>query len=147
MSRFCSVPESCVRKANRSVVSTTDSKAYLLTIFVGNKGDHNGNLEDILGAATETYERDVNKYLHSPIHGELKAETTEKVTVSGYEAVKFIGSTINMTNDANKIYGYSMVIDEQPVMLLGILVSEEQKDADLKTMQALIDQMAGSITE
>ena len=147
MTKFFSVPESCIRRANRSVVATTDNKAYLLTVFVGNKGDHSGNLEDIITEVTETYERDVNKYLHSDIKGELKADTTEGVTVSGYDAVKFTGSTINITNDANKIYGYSMIIDNSPVMFMGILVSEEQGDEDLNAMKKLVDLMVNTIQE
>jgi hypothetical protein len=147
MTKVFSVPESCIRRANRTIVATTDNKAYLLTVFVGDKGDHSGKPEDILTASTETYERDIIKYLHSDIKGELKADTTERVTVSGYEAVKFTGSTINITNDANKIYGYTMIIDNRPAMFMGILVSEEQGDEDLNAMKKLVDLMVNTIQE
>lgn len=145
ISVYCMVPEDCTRKTNGSIASTTDNKAYLATIFTGEKGSA-GDLADILVASSEKYASDVNKYLSTNIEAEvLKAQTTENVTVSGYEAVKFSGQIKNIENGDYKIYGYSMIIEERPVMFLGILVSEDQADADLNAMEAFIDQMAGSI--
>lgn len=143
---YCMVPKKCTRKTNGRIVCTSDNKAYIATIYNGDKGSFTGNLANILEASAEKYAGDVNKYLSTNIEAEvLKAQTTENVTVSGYEAVKFSGQIKNIENGDYKIYGYSMIIEERPVMFLGILVSEDQADADLNAMKALIDQMAGSI--
>ena len=147
ISVYCMVPENCARKTNGSIASTTDNKAYLATIFTGEKGSA-GSLADILTVSADKYASDVNKYLSTNIDGaELKAQTTENVTVSGYEAVKFFGQIKNIEDGTYQIYGYSMMIKERPVMFLGILVSEDQSDADLTAMKAFVDQMAGSIFE
>lgn len=147
ISVYCMVPEQCTRKTNGSIASTTNNKAYLATIFTGEKGSA-GNLTEILTVSANKYANDVNKYLSTNIDGaELKAQTTEKVTVSGYEAVRFSGQIKNIEDGNYQIYGYSMIIDERPVMFLGILASEDQMDTELNGMKALIDQMAGSIFE
>ena len=148
MAMYCMVPEKCTRKTNGKIVCTTDDQDYIATIFNGDKGSFTGDMSDILTASADKYAGDVNKYLSTNIDGaELKAQTTENVTVSGYEAVRFSGQIKNIKEDNYKIYGYSMIIDERPVMFLGILASEGQVDTELNGMKALIDQMAGSIFE
>lgn len=146
MAMYCMVPKKYIPKTNGKIVCTSDNKAYIATIYNGDKGSFTGDLADILEASAEKYAGDVNKYLSTNIDGsELKAQTTERVTVSGYEAVKFSGQIKNIKDGKYQIYGYSMIIEERPVIFLGILVSEDQAVADLNSMKALIDQMAGSI--
>lgn len=145
ISVYCMVPENCARKTNGSIASTTDNKAYLATIFTGEKGSA-GSLADILTVSADKYASDVNKYLSTNINGaELKAQTAENVTVSGYDAVKFSGQIKNIENGNYQIYGYSMIIEDRPIMFVGILCSDDQAKEDLDDMKDLIDLMAGSI--
>lgn len=143
---YCEVPEEYSRKTNGSIAVTVGRDEFIATIFNGASGAYTGELEGILDFSAEMYANDVNKYLAPNIEaGELKAGTTEKVTVSGYDAVKFSGTVKNIGDGTYEIYGYSMIIEDRPVMFVGILCSEDQAKADLEEMQALVDLMAGSI--
>lgn len=148
VSAYCMAPKSCGRKVNEKVAVAQSNKNYIASVYCGDADSFNGQLEEMLTACAGEYTSGMNKYLYPSIKKEnLKAETTEKVTISGFEAVKFTGEITNGLSGVYKIYGYSTVIDERPVMFIGFLVSEEQGDADLQAMQALVDQMAGSIAK
>lgn len=143
---YCKVPETFGSKSEGKVVVATGKDEYIATICNASKGSYTGGLEGILPFLAKSYADDTSPFLEPNIKEEsLKVSTTEKVTVSGYEALKFSGPVTNTSGGTYQIYGYTMIIDEMPVMFLGVLRSEDQADKDLKAMQELVDLMAGSI--
>ena len=143
---YCKVPGRYRILTNGRIAAVGGNDEYIATIWNGDKGSYNGNLEDILTYATVEYKEDVDKYLSPNIETEnIKINTTEKVVVSGYDAAKFIGSFANIEGWSYQIYGYSMIIDERPTMFLGILRSEEQAHEDLEEMKDLVDLMVSTI--
>ena len=146
MPMCCKVPEEYERETNRSVALAIKNDSFFATIYNGEQGSYSGELEGILQFVAEGYLFDTNIYLYMEIEEEeLKASQVEAVTVSGYDAVKFGGPVKNIGNTFYEIYGYAMIIDNTPVVFMGILCSEDQAQADLEEMQELVDLMAGSI--
>lgn len=143
---YCKIPKESGTKYEGRVAIVTGYDEYIATVCCQKSSDFSGEEEDVISYLAETYVTFVRKFLSPNIEaGALKASATEKVSVSGYDAVKFSGPVANTDGGTYQIYGYSMIIDEMPVMFLGVLRSEDQAQADLAAMQALVDQMAGSI--
>ena len=146
MELYCNVPMESGSSTNKRVGVVTGYDAYIGTVFCGGAGEYTGDLEGILAYVAEDYVNDTASFLMADLDpAELKAENTQKVTVSGYDAVKFSSSVLNKSGNEYGIYGYAMIIEDRPVMFVGVLRSEDQAAADLAEMKDLIDLMAGSI--
>ena len=146
MEVYCNVPEEYERDTNRGVAVAIKNVDYIATIYNGSENVYSGELEGILDFVAKDYLFDSNIYLYKEIEEEeLKASSFESVTVSGYDAVKFRGPVKNVGGSTYEIYGYAMIIEDTPVVFMGILCSEEQAKEELKEMQDLVDLMAGSI--
>ena len=143
---FCKVSEQFVRLTNGMVAIASGSDEYVLSIYNGFEGDYTGELEGLLAGVADFFVTDLNKYL-SPNMDEntLKEITGAKTSISGYDAVKFDAPVKNKSDETYEIYGYAMIIDNTPVVFMGIHCSEDQAQADLEEMQELVDLMAGSI--
>lgn len=146
MEVFCKVPEEFGRTTNGNIAVATGCDEYILTICNGFPGDYSGDLEGMLSHFAVDFESYTAVFLLADLNAEeLKNVSCEKTTASGYDAVKF-GSTVKNKSDKNyEIYGYAMIIDNAPVVFMGVLCSDDQAKADLEEMQDLIDLMAGSI--
>ena len=143
---YCNVPEEYERVSRGCVALAIKNDAFVASVHNGDIGAYSGELEGILEFVAEDYLFETNIFLYKEIAAEeLKASTVEAVTVSGYDAVKFGGPVKNIGNTFYEIYGYAMIIEDRPVVFMGILCSEDQAQADLEEMQELVDLMAGSI--
>ncbi len=56
--------------------------------------------------------------------------SSEKVTVNGYESIRFVGTAPNASGWDCHVYGYTFLIDNIPYAIVGI-VSQKEQEADL----------------
>ena len=146
MEMYCNTPIESGATTNKRVAVVTGYEAYIGTVFCGGTDEYSGELEGILAYASDDYVNDVAYFLYSDLDAEtLKAVSSERTSVSGYDAVKFAESVRTTSDKYYEIYGYAMIIEDRPVVFMGILCSEDQAQADLEEMQELVDLMAGSI--
>lgn len=143
---YCKLPDTYGRLTNGTVAATTGSDEFMATICVGDAGAYTADTAGIFNFMAKKYTNDVNKYL-SPDAKEdgWNISSTKGTKVSGYDATQLSGTVSNTDGGTYQIYGYSVIVDEMPVMFVGILNSKDQAQKDLNEMKALVDQMAGSI--
>ena len=143
---YCKVPEDCSMRSNAAVAICQNTTEYMGTVFCGDENAYTGELEGILAFLSENYVYGVNKFLVSKLNKEnLVAKNTQRITVSGCDAVKFSGPITNNDGGTSEVYGYVMILETRPVVFLGIVDDKKQEQKDIDAMKALVDQMAGSI--
>lgn len=143
---YCKVSDDYDRLTNGCVAVASGQDELIASICCGDEGSYAGSAKDIFESLVSDYTDDVNKYLYPEVEeGAWDLSVTEGATISGYEAAKISGTVTNLAGGTYQVYGYSAIIEDRPVIFLGILCSDDQAQADMDTMTALVEQMAGSI--
>lgn len=80
---------------------------------------------------------------------EIQVTSSEKVTMAGYDSMKYTGTIVNSPTDDDiwncYVYGYTFLIDEAPYTVLGFVTTREQEQSTIDEMIAEVDAIAGSI--
>lgn len=143
---YCKTPAEYGSLDNGSVAVTTGRDEFIVSICNGDEGSYSGDIAGVFEHMLVEYTIDVNKYLSPDADDQAWDLTaTDGASISGYEATKLTGTVGNTEGGTYQVYGYSAIIEDRPVIFLGILCSEDQAQADMDTMTALVEQMAGSI--
>lgn len=109
------------------------------------KDSYEGDLDGVLPLLMEKFENSVRGYMCGTIKGnELKLDSSEKVTVAGFESIRFRGKVYNNIVDCF-IYGYTFLVNDQPCMIVGIVSSDSQEQDLIDTVVQDVDAMAKTL--
>lgn len=106
---------------------------------------YEGDLNGVLDTLMPVFGRAVKGYMRGTFTGnELKLAHSEKVTVAGFDSIRFQGTIYNNITDCY-IYGYTFIINGQPCMIAGVVASDEQEQELIDNVTRDADEMAKTI--
>ena len=75
----------------------------------------------------------------------IAASSKEKVTVAGIDAVRIVGSVDDANGRNCYAYGYTFILDDTPVFLVGFVFSEEQDPETIESITEEVDAMMETV--
>jgi hypothetical protein len=79
------------------------------------------------------------------VNSTIEVTSTEKSTVAGYDCVIFTGVVDNDGNWDCHVYGYTFVVNNVELMVVGLVSTQEQDEQMIADINALTDQIAASV--
>lgn len=131
------------KETHTTVLLETDE--CLVAVCYNWSTPYNGDLVGIIDFFGTDVMSDVASYSKGNLWtSKVNATSTENTTVAGLNAVKFTGTAPN--NDWNcHVYGYTMMVNDLPMMVMGLVSTKAQDPAMISEVDALTDQVAASI--
>ena len=80
------------------------------------------------------------------VNSTIEVTSSDKSTVAGYDCVVFTGVVHNDGGWDCHVYGYTFVVNNVELMVVGIVSAQEQDAQMIKDINALTDQIAASVT-
>lgn len=75
----------------------------------------------------------------------IAASSKEKVTVAGIDAVRIVGSVDDANGRNCYAYGYTFILDDTPIFLVGFVFSEEQDPETIESITEEVDAMMETV--
>ena len=123
-----------------------DTKDALVGMIYDNDHEYTGDLAgvpDFFSAqflrAAETSSRG---YLED---SQIEVLESEPCTVNGFDSVRFTGRCLNESEWYCHVYGYSFIINDTAVAIIGLVSAQEQDPEMIATIDARVDAMAATI--
>lgn len=108
-----------------------------------------GTLEDVIDYASEDILHAIQSEAAYWAFETMDVNSTEKVSMAGYDSIKFTATTANASIDDVQwdcyMYGYAFVINDLPYTVVGVVTTKEQEQSMIDEMIADVDAIAGSI--
>ena len=137
----------------------------ILGISYDSGEEFNDSLEKVIdyvnkGKFTEAASRLAGGGPAANLGEDIVAKTSEKVTVNGIDCMKFTGSTLNKSTNADLnseelydaewdayVYGYAFLVNNVSYAVIGIVTPEEQEQSMIDEMKQQVDDIMASIRD
>lgn len=108
-------------------------------------GEYSGELNGTIDHLLVRFLRDVSSDIPGNVEDKpLENATIESMTINGFDGLRFKGTVFNDVRDYN-VYGYSFLINETPVMAVGLVFSDDQEQELIDMMVEEVDTIASSV--
>lgn len=108
-----------------------------------------GTLDDVIDYASEDILHAIQSEAAYWAFETMEVNSTEKVSMAGYDSIKFTATTANASIDDVQwdcyMYGYAFVINDLPYTVVGVVTTKQQEQSMIDEMIADVDAIAGSI--
>lgn len=135
-----------VEKQNLSTV-VKQGKDCLVSICYDWPMSYEFDLEEMISRLGYNFTADADSEGQGYIvNSTIEVTSTEKTTVAGYDCVVFTGVVSNDGNWNCHVYGYTFVVNNVELMVVGIVSAQAQDAQMIADINALTDQIAASVT-
>lgn len=142
---YYSIPSEMTIYQNSRYHIFSSNSDYFVGICYEKYKDYDGAIEDIVSKYALFFLTDVGTSCQGAINkNSLEVIDGENVKIAGLDAYKFTATVENSNWDCYA-YGYTYVVDNVPLMVIGLVHSHEQADQMIKDVTKYTDQIAASV--
>lgn len=107
---------------------------------------YTGTLEDVFDHFKDTYPSRVAVACQGDVNScSIELIDSEKVTMAGFDSIRFTGKVPNKSGWDCHVYGYTFLIDSVPYAVIGIVSDASQSEDLIAFINAEVDAIAATI--
>lgn len=133
--------------SNKATYSTVlyETNESLVAVCYNFAVPYDGDLSGIVEFFGSGVMRDISAYSKGNMGvSSVTILSEDKVSVAGFDAVKFTGTAPNKDWNCH-VYGYTLMVDGMPMMVMGLVSTQAQDPAMISAIDAMTDQVAASL--
>lgn len=122
------------------------TKECMVAVVYNSADDVGGNLEKVVDVSSRFFLNEAASYCEGRVRDEIvKVTSTEPCTMAGFDSLRFNG-TVNSAGEYDcHAYGYTFVINDVNLMVIGLVTAKAQDQQMIADIDALTDQIAASV--
>ena len=142
---YFTIPSDLKLYEKNKIYYATSNDDYLVGIYCDVYSKFDETPKDILEKYSVSFLMDIRTSCEGAIvKDSLEVIEGENVKIGGFDAYKFTAKVANSNWDCYA-YGYTCVVGNSPVLVLGLVHSHEQADQMIKDVTKYTDQIAASV--
>ncbi len=125
------------------------SKDKLVGLTFNKSEEYKGNLDGVVEFLSEKFLQNISNYQDGNYESSrILIESSSKTKINGFDSLKFEGKALNKSNDGewnSYVYGYSFIINDIPVAVIGIVSDKSQETNMINEIKQNVDAIASTI--
>lgn len=133
-------------KSHGSYILAYDTNDALTGVIYDGDHEYTGDLAGVPGFFSAKFLRDAETSSRGNLEdSQIEVLESESCTVNGFDSIRFTGRCLNNNEWYCHVYGYSFIINDTAVAIIGLVSAQEQDPEMIATIDARVDTMAATI--
>ncbi len=138
--------KSLKKKEEANSIILYNSNDYLVSITFNKSITYKDSIEGVIDLLNRSFIVDASLSSRGDLYNTDKftVNTKENIKVNSFDSIKFIGTLPNRTWNCY-VYGYAFVIEDTPIMVIGLVSAQSQEDEMIKNIQNNVESIIKTI--
>lgn len=133
-------------KSHGFYILAYDTKDALVGMIYDGKHEFTGDITGVADYFSPIFLRAAETSSRGYLEGsQIEVLESEACTVNGFDSIRFTGRCLNDNEWYCHVYGYSFIINDTAVAIIGLVSAQEQDPEMIATIDARVDAMAATV--